>query len=360
MRLLFHILPGDGPMKRFSRAGLTVIALTLAATAPLGAAWADHSAWRKIASTEHKVVFSPPGVQGWNPGITVSVADSPPSRSEFMCWREFGSLDANACITYQMTGGGEGWATGGFDYARVTDIPGRFGDFKKITHEFIGKVQSVPSVLGDFDTIRLNVETGFHKKKCVIFSKFISGRWGFIKGWYCARVGKDLAAETIAKTISTIGINGRKVPQLESKPEGIWAENATAGLYVNETAKKPSPQVTALSPQLRSFDGDWVLEIVEPSEMPKGVRVKTKIVDNKFRAHFAGGSWRGEVSGKIDKVGKLVGSGVVSKGDAGRLGGDAILRFSAEYLDDSFQAKVPATGVTQMTFTITLTRVSAQ
>ncbi len=207
MRLLSHILLGDGPMKRFSRAGLTVIALSLAATAPPGAAWADHTVWREIASTEHKVVFSPPGVQGWNPGITVNVADEAEGRSEWMCWRGFSSLDANACITYQISGG-----RAGFAYGRITDVPGRYTEFKKLTHEIVGKAQSVPSVLGDFDTIRSNIDTGFHKKKCVIFSKFMSNNRKFIHGWFCARVGKDLAAETIVETISTIGIKGKKVP----------------------------------------------------------------------------------------------------------------------------------------------------
>ncbi|MCH9020162.1 MAG: tetratricopeptide repeat protein [Proteobacteria bacterium] len=216
-------------MKWFSRVGLTVVALTLAGTFPPGDAWGD---WRKIASIEREVVFNPPGLEASSPRVGVSVNDDMTGRSEWMCWNGFGSLNANACITYQKTG------VRGFEYSRVTDIPGRYGTFKGATHELVGKVQGVPSVLGDFDTIRMKVETKLRKKDCVLFSKFFSGTTKFIQGWYCARVGKDLAAETIAETISTIGLKGKKVP------------SGTPALAASAPVRAPSAQLADASKAL--------------------------------------------------------------------------------------------------------------
>ena len=51
----------------------------------------------------------------------------------------------------------------------------------------------------------------------------------------------------------------------------------------------------------KSFDGDWVLEIMEPKYMSNGVRVKTTIADSKFSVRFESSTaFSGRISGEID------------------------------------------------------------
>ncbi len=123
------------------------------------------------------------------------------------------------------------------------------------------------------------------------------------------------------------------------------------------------PQVAALTPGTASFDGDWVFEIVSlETRMELESKVNTRIVNNKFSISFSGGQWHGNISGKIDKRGTLIGSGNIDRGSDPW--SEKLLRFSAEYLPKhrSFEATVIGSGGhgSDPELKISLTRVSTQ
>ncbi len=128
------------------------------------------------------------------------------------------------------------------------------------------------------------------------------------------------------------------------------------------TPKQPAPpQVAALTPGTASFDGDWVFEIVG-TRIGLESKVSTRIVNNKFSISFSGGQWHGNISGKIDKRGTLIGSGSIDRGSDPW--SEKLLRFSAEYLPKHRSFEVTVIGSSghgsDPELKISWTRVSTQ
>ena len=86
-----------------------------------------------------------------------------------------------------------------------------------------------------------------------------------------------------------------------------------------------------------------------------------KLMTKTLRPRFSSAGWRGEISGRIDTSGRLIGSGYA---DAGRVSGwgsssVAVLRFTAEYENGAFRAEIPASGAgSNLMFSVTLTRLN--
>ena len=165
----------------------------------MGATTGSAQEWRKLDTSKRKVQFSAPGLEGWTPGISVKVADSFAGRSEWVCWRKFKSKEANACVTYQVTGGN------GFAYKRATDIASWSSAFKKVDYTVSSKIQEFESSIGEIGTARVSVEAG-HMKNCFTFSRYLRGDYAFIRGWYCAAAETALPEDVIEQIISTISI----------------------------------------------------------------------------------------------------------------------------------------------------------
>jgi tetratricopeptide (TPR) repeat protein len=104
---------------------------------------------------------------------------------------------------------------------------------------------------------------------------------------------------------------------------------------------------------LPDFDGEWILEIREPTQMPNGDKVPVDIVDGEFTANVSANGWRGTVSGTIDRNGILVATGSLRKPSRP----SALLKWSSEPSGERYIAKVPATTLwLAMTFEVSLSR----
>jgi hypothetical protein len=103
------------------------------------------------------------------------------------------------------------------------------------------------------------------------------------------------------------------------------------------------------------FDGEWVLEIREPAQMPTGDKVSVDVVDGQFTANVSANGWRGTVSGEIDRYGILVATGSLRRPSRP----SALLKWSSEPSGDRYIAKVPATTLwLAMTFEVSLSRAA--
>jgi hypothetical protein len=164
------------------------------------------SEWRTVAPKERKIVFSAPGLEIRDARITVKVADSSAGRSEWICWFKFRDKNANACITYQTTGGN------GFGYVRASDVSGILSpSFSKVEYRNRGSVFEMISAVGNLELI-LGEVTYPIKKECVLFSGSFDGNFSWLAGWYCSEVGKPLTQETIGTIVSSVGIRGGGAP----------------------------------------------------------------------------------------------------------------------------------------------------
>lgn len=102
-----------------------------------------------------------------------------------------------------------------------------------------------------------------------------------------------------------------------------------------------------------NFDGEWVLEVREPSYMPSGDKVTVNVVDGRFTANVSANGWRGSVSGRIDRSGIFVASGYLRKPSKPA----ALLKWSSEPSGNRYNAKIPAsTQWLSMTFEVSLYR----
>jgi len=154
---------------------------------------------------------------------------------------------------------------------------------------------------------------------------------------------------------------------LQAYPNGQFAALARV-----RAAKKPPTEVAALAPQQQpvttppsaslvpgagSFDGDWIFEISKSGDSSVGVRVRTKIVNNKLLVRFSEPSFKkGKISGEIDEDGVLTANGYFSK----RSGAFLKMNFSAKYLDEAFETRISATRSSSHInyFDFTLTRAA--
>ncbi len=167
---------------------------------------ASNHEWRQINSSERTILFSPPFMGIWNPGITVRVRDRTASRSEWLCWRDFQSHEANACITYQKQAGRP------FPYQTASDALHYYDPLKEIKKTITRKSKKFDHELDAFDTVRFTSNSLGTRKDCVVFSVLLSSRRQAIDGWYCAPVDISLSEPIIQKMISTIGLKGRHEP----------------------------------------------------------------------------------------------------------------------------------------------------
>jgi uncharacterized caspase-like protein len=120
----------------------------------------------------------------------------------------------------------------------------------------------------------------------------------------------------------------------EKKPAPPTTEVAVLAPHEPPSAAQ---QAAPLAPQPGSFDGDWVMEIVEQGAGGEWSRVGTKIIDSIFSAFFRGARYSGEVLGEVDAAGTLWVTGYVTimnpKASIGQL-----QRVTAEWKDGRFTA----------------------
>ncbi len=180
---------------------LAALILLVTQSFPLSADWkADE--WQTLDSKEHKILFSPPFMGNWNPGITVMTRDRLGSKSEWMCWRDFESHGANACISYQTQ-------KRSFPYFRASDILGYYDDFKRINYNITRESKKCRHNITKFDTVAFTYDLKGSTKICVGFVAAFNGGKRLIHGWYGAPVNKPLNDLVIEKMIGSIGLKGR-------------------------------------------------------------------------------------------------------------------------------------------------------
>ena len=168
---------------------------------------ANASDWRKIDSKESKLLFSPPKVGNWTPGIRVYVHDAAGGRAEWKCWRNFKQPKVNSCITYQSIPGEN------FVYGSASGVHSVYGEtlFKGTGYEPKGSIFSANSGIG-------NVEVSFgglthpYKKECITFTARWDAGSNVLEGWYCAAEGDTISKNLVYKMIASIGIKGEYEP----------------------------------------------------------------------------------------------------------------------------------------------------
>lgn len=304
-----------------------VIAIAAVILAPATASWGAE--WTPIGEEDSRIVLYAPGLSAGK----FSKRDQVYKSEEWAIWRGY-SVSPRAEVYLSRLHPGRHYRTKGNVKKGV-----KSWDFVKNRDVIFREKTSYSNVLGGGKYI----EFVFDETECVAFQQY----WGeagahmgtaagtrFLYGYYCNERGSKLDRDTIHAVLNGIGVRGEKVP--------VAAGPATT-----------RPQMT------ESFDGEWVLTITESFEMPEGARVKTKIVNNQFSVSFAAGGWRGEVSGAIDAMGKLVGSGYANASRVSGYGSSelAVLKFAADYENGAFEARAFASAAgSPLTFEITLTR----
>ena len=179
--------------------------VALGALAPSSARADAQPEWRKLDTKESMLLFSPPFMGSWTPGISVKVRDRTGSRSEWLCWRNFRSAAANACITYQKQ-------QRNFPYMTAIYALNLYDSLKDIKYNITRRSKKVDHELATFDTVMFTHGMSNTTKHCVIFTSFFNGRTRLIDGWYCAPVNEPLSESLVQKMISTIGLKGRHEP----------------------------------------------------------------------------------------------------------------------------------------------------
>ncbi len=196
------------------------LVVALGALAPSSARATSHSEWRELDTKESILLFSPPFMGNLNPEIWIYVRDRTGSRAEWLCWRNFGSGGANACIAYQKQ-------QRNFQYRTAKDGLTFYRRLKSVQHTIIGESKNVRHELATFDTVMFTHDMSNGKKFCVVFVSYLGGRTRHINGWYCAPVNVPLSEPLVQKMISTIGLKGRYEPPrvtYEGDPSASEAE----------------------------------------------------------------------------------------------------------------------------------------
>ena len=103
-----------------------------------------------------------------------------------------------------------------------------------------------------------------------------------------------------------------------------------------------------------SFDGKWIFEIREESSWSSGDRQVVTVFGNRFKVKVLTNGWRGTITGEIDQLGNLGGTGTLK-----RMGlPSTLLNFSAKRSEGSFYVSTVGSSHwgSPPFFTISLTR----
>ena len=168
---------------------------------------ANASDWRTIDSKESKLLFSPPRIGNWTPGIRISVNDNAGGRAEWKCWRNFKQPKVNSCITYQSIPGEN------FVYGSASGIHSVYGKthFKGTDYEPTGSIFSANSTIGNVK-VSFGKLTHPYKKECITFTARWDAGSNVLEGWYCAAEGDTISKNLVYKIIASIGIKGEYEP----------------------------------------------------------------------------------------------------------------------------------------------------
>jgi hypothetical protein len=116
-----------------------------------------------------------------------------------------------------------------------------------------------------------------------------------------------------------------------------------------------SGTVAKATPKITQEPGEkWVFEIMEGQSPSSVDRQIVSIVDNKFSVNVSTSGWRGTITGEIDQLGNLGGTGTLK-----RVGlPSTLLNFSAKRLKGSFYVSTVGSSFwgPPPFFTISLTR----
>jgi hypothetical protein len=142
---------------------------------------------------------------------------------------------------------------------------------------------------------------------------------------------------------------------LLSDNDNLWSANRS---YLGEATKKDfldlclkqtramakadipagsSGTVAKATPKITQEPGEkWVFEIMEGQSPSSADKQIVSIVDNKFSVNVATNGWRGNISGEIDHLGNLAGTGTIRRmGSTPRT-----FEFSASQSDGAFHTSV--------------------
>jgi len=140
--------------------------------------------------------------------------------------------------------------------------------------------------------------------------------------------------------------------------DGVFADLARARLgEIAVTAPAEAIETALLAPPAHSFDGEWVLEIIDHSSA-RTVRRKTHIASNQFSHIVEMGRWKINISGGINESNELVAAISVDRGYQ-----FGVARFTSSYLGDRFKSRKIAIdfieGYLPRNYTVTLIRTLA-
>jgi hypothetical protein len=154
--------------------------------------------------------------------------------------------------------------------------------------------------------------------------------------------GAEQVAKAIADSETGVLVAGKKAPD-------------APGLSFDDIEPHSSGTVAKATPKITQEPGEkWVFEIMEGQSPSSADRQVILIVDNRFKVKVSTNGWRGNISGEIDHLGNLAGTGTLYW--MGRT--PALLNFEVKSSKESFHTNVVATNHwnTPPSFTIHLTR----
>ena len=127
------------------------------------------------------------------------------------------------------------------------------------------------------------------------------------------------------------------------------------GLGFDDIEPHSSGAVAKATPETTQGPGEkWIFEIMEGQSRSSADRQIVSIVDNKFSVNVSTNGWRGNISGEIDHLGNLAGTGTIK-----RMGyTPRAFEFSASQSNGAFHTSVviDAQSGSVTTITINLTR----
>ena len=174
-----------------------------------------------------------------------------------------------------------------------------------------------------------------------------------ILGWSCPQGRLRFARDETVRINEQVALVQTE-PAVESKMAAPEPQMSSTQSPESQVAAAPGEEQQAALPEADDeIDGEWVLEIREPSYMPSGDKVTVNVVDGRFTANVSANGWRGSVSGRIDRSGILVASGYLRNPSKPA----ALLKWSSEPSGNRYNAKIPATtNWLSMTFEVSLYR----
>ena len=154
--------------------------------------------------------------------------------------------------------------------------------------------------------------------------------------------GAEQVAKAIADSETGVLVAGKKAPD-------------APGLSFDDIEPHSSGAVAKATPETTQGPGEkWIFEIMEGQSRSSADRQIVSIVDNKFSVNVSTNGWRGNISGEIDYLGNLAGTGTIK-----RMGyTPRAFEFSASQSNGAFHTSVviDAQSGSVTTITINLTR----